>query len=156
MRFLYCAVVAILLVAFSGGRSIAQSPSENDVAVTNAWANATPHGSTIGVIYMTLVNNGKNADRWLAGTTPVAEKVEFHSNINDNGVMRMRELTAIDVAPGAKVLLKPGGTHAMLVGLKQPLREGQSFSLTLKFEKAGKIDVVAPIEKIGAMEHHNM
>jgi copper(I)-binding protein len=39
----------------------------------------------------------------------------------------------------------------MLVGLKQPLREGQSFSLTLKFEKAGKIDVVVPIEKIGAM-----
>jgi len=106
MRFLYCAVVAILLVAFSGGRSIAQSPSENDVAVTNAWANATP-GSTIGVIYMTHVNNGKNADRLLAGTTPVAEKVEFHSNINDNGVMRMRELTVIDVAPGAKVLLKP-------------------------------------------------
>ena len=69
MRFLYCAVIAILLVAFSGGRSIAQSPSENNVAVTNAWPNATPHGSTIGAIYMTLVNNGKDADRLLAGTT---------------------------------------------------------------------------------------
>jgi copper(I)-binding protein len=156
MRFLQYAMVAILLVAFSGSRSIAQSPSENNVAVTNAWANATPHGSTIGVIYMTLVNNGGNADRLLAGTTPVAEKLEFHSNINDNGVMRMRELTAIDVAPGAKVLLKPGSTHAMMVGLKQPLREGQSFLLTLEFERAGKIDVVVPIEKIGATEHHKM
>lgn len=156
MRFLRCALVAILLLDFSGGRSIAQSQPVNNVAVTNAWADATPHGSTIGVVYMTLVNNGDNADRLLAGTTPVAEKVEFHSNINDNGVMRMRELTGIDVAPGAKVLLKPGSTHAMMVGLKQPLREGQSFLLTLEFAKAGKIVVVVPIEKIGATEHHNM
>jgi copper(I)-binding protein len=156
MRFLQGAMVAILLVAFSGDRSIAQSPSVNNVAVTNAWASASPHGSTIGVIYMTLVNNGKNADRLLAGRTPIAEKVEFHSNISDNGVMRMRELTAIDVAAGAKVQLKPGGTHAMVVGLKEPLREGQSFPVTLEFEKAGKIDVVVPIEKIGATEHHTM
>src|ERR1700738_3941056 len=120
MRFLQLAV-SILLIAFLGGRSIAQNPSENKLAVTNVWANATPHGSTIGVIYMTLVNNGDSADRLLAGTTPGAEKVEFHSNINDNGVMRMRELTAIDVAAGTKVLLKPGSTHAMIVGLKQPL-----------------------------------
>jgi copper(I)-binding protein len=123
MRFLQYAMVAILLVAFSGSRSIAQSPSENNVAVTNAWANATPHGSTIGVIYMTLVNNGGNADRLLAGTTPVAQKLEFHSNINDNGVMRMRELTAIDVAPGAK-----GGRCANTAIFRSPARSKISCS----------------------------
>jgi periplasmic copper chaperone A len=156
MKFLQYALMAILPVVCSAGSLSAQTSSEHTIAVANAWARATPAGSTTAVVYMTLVNSGKNMDRLLGGATPVAEKVRFHSNINDNGVMRMRELDAIDIAPGASVLLKPGSTHAMMIGLKKTLREGQSFVLSLEFEKAGKIDVVVSIGKIGAMEHHDM
>jgi periplasmic copper chaperone A len=70
--------------------------------------------------------------------------------------MRMRELSAIDVASGARVTLKPSGTHAMMIGLKQPLKEGQSFPLSLTFEKAGKIDVIVSTVKFGAVKHQDM
>jgi copper(I)-binding protein len=41
--------------------------------------------------------------------------------------------------------------HIMLVGLKAPLREGQSFALTLTFAKAGPQTVTVMVGKVGAM-----
>jgi hypothetical protein len=153
MKFIHCAPLALLLIVASSGQFAAQAKT---VSVVEAWARATPNGSTTGVIYMTLVNSGKNADRLLRGATPIADSVLFHSTVKDNGVMRMRALTAIDIAPGERVTLKPGGTHAMMIGLKQALKEGQTFPLILDFEKAGKIDVDVSVEAIGATVHQNM
>jgi len=65
-------------------------------------------------------------------------------------------MRSVDVTPGARVAFSPGGLHIMVVGLKQPLKEGQTFPLTLTFEKAGKIDVMVPIEKVGAMQGGSM
>jgi len=65
--------------------------------------------------------------------------------------MRMRPLTALDIPAGHDVTLGPGGAHIMLLGLTQPLREGQSFPLTLSFEHAGPRQVTVVIEKAGAM-----
>jgi copper(I)-binding protein len=55
----------------------------------------------------------------------------------DNGVMRMRPLEGLDVPKDGTVELKPGGTHVMLMGLKQPLQSGATLELDLKFEKSG-------------------
>jgi periplasmic copper chaperone A len=156
MKLLRDLAVAVLLIVSSTGPSAAQTQSAGKIAVADAWSRATPAGSKTAVVYMTLVNGGAAADRLVGATTPVADKVAFHSNTNDNGVMQMRELPAIDVEPGAKVVLKPGGTHIMLVGLKQQLKEGQTLPLTLEFENAGKIELQVPIAKIGAMGNHGM
>jgi copper(I)-binding protein len=156
MKILQNAAVALLLILFSSSFSGTQAQSDSKIAVADAWSRATPAGSKTAVVYMTLVNSGAGADRLVGATTPVADKVVLHSNANDNGVMRMRELPAIDVAPGAKIVLKPGGTHAMLEGLKQPLKEGQTLPLTLEFEHAGKIELQVPIAKVGAMGTHGM
>jgi copper(I)-binding protein len=64
--------------------------------------------------------------------------------------MRMRPLAGIDITPGQAVTLSPGGTHIMLQGLTQPLREKQSFPLTLSFEHAGSREVTVSVEKSGA------
>jgi copper(I)-binding protein len=44
----------------------------------------------------------------------------------------------------------------MLTDLKGPLVAGQSFAVSLTFEKAGKIDVTAIVEKVGAMAPGSM
>ena len=60
----------------------------------------------------------------------------------DNGVMKMRPVEGgLEIKPGQTVQLDPGGYHVMLMGLKQPLKEGEHFKATLEFEKAGKVDV---------------
>jgi periplasmic copper chaperone A len=151
LKVLQNAAIAVLLMFSSSGFLGAHAQSDAKIAVGDAWSRATPAGSKTAVVYMTLANSGAAADRLLGATTPVGDKVEFHSNANDNGVMRMREMPAIDIAPGAKVVLKPGGMHAMIEGLNQPLAEGQSFRLTLEFAKVGKIEISVRIEKVGAM-----
>jgi copper(I)-binding protein len=65
--------------------------------------------------------------------------------------MKMRPLPAVDIKAGGQAELKPGGMHIMLVGLAAPLKEGQTFPLTLTFEKAGKVEVTVTVEKAGAM-----
>ena len=134
----------------------AQSQTTGSISIDRPWARATPAGTKTGAAYVTLSNHGKTADRLIGASTPFAEKVQFHMDVEENGVMRMHELFAVDIGPGTGFTFKPGGAHMMLVGLKQPLKEGQFLPLTLEFEKAGKIDVEAPIAKVGAMVEHDM
>ena len=62
-----------------------------------------------------------------------------------------RKATPDCAEPAQPVTLKPGGAHIMLMGLNQPLQAGQSFPLTLTFEKAGQREVSVAVEKPGAM-----
>jgi hypothetical protein len=69
----------------------------------------------------------------------------------EGGVMKMRPLPAgLEIKPGETVELKPGGFHMMLTGLTQPLVQGQTEKATLKFEKAGTLEVEYAIQGIGA------
>jgi len=117
----------------------AQPSAQNTIVAEHPWARATPGGAKTGAAYVTLTSNGGSGDRLLSGTTPVAGQVQFHRVSEESGVSHMRELRAVEVASGAKLTFSPGGMHIMLVGLKQPLEEGQTFSLTLSFENAGKV-----------------
>lgn len=123
-----------------------------DIAVEHAWARATPKGAGTGAGYVTIVNNGPSADRLLGASSPIAEAIQFHASSGENGVMKMDQLSILDLPAGQTVTLKPGGIHMMMIGLTQPLREGQTFPLTLTFEKAGAVGVTVRIGKVGAMD----
>ena len=87
----------------------------------------------------------------MSASTPVANKAELHTHIKDGDVMKMREVQSIEIGPHSKVMLKPGGLHVMLMGLKEPLVKGSHFPLTLVFEKAGKMTVDVSVEGVAAM-----
>jgi hypothetical protein len=81
----------------------------------------------------------------------------LHTHINTDGVARMRPVEAVPVPAGGMTLLKPGGHHVMLRGLGSPLKEGDSFPLTLVFEKAGEMVVevqVLAATATGPQEEH--
>jgi periplasmic copper chaperone A len=134
----------------------AQTSTTNPISIEHPWARATPVDAKTGATYLTIINQGSAGDRLVGASTPVAAKVQFHQETSEGGVMRMRELPSVEVGPGATVTFKPGSMHMMTTGLKQPLKEGQSFPLTLEFEKAGKINLEVPILKAGAMGLHDM
>jgi hypothetical protein len=149
-------VLAVLSLAVSmAPPAYTQGQSGPGITVEEPWARATPGGAKTGAAYMTLINKGGAADRLLGAVTPVAREVQFHKVTEENGISRMRELRSIDIAPGGKVLLKPGNIHVMLVDLKQPLKQGETFPLTLEFEKAGRIDLTVPIARVGATQPHS-
>lgn len=156
MRSVSKLTCALLFSLLCFGLAYAETPGTNAIVVENVWARATPAGAKTGAVYMTVINNGTIPDRLLSVTTPAADSVQIHKVSEENGVSSMRELPTMDMAPGARVTFKPGDLHAMLVGLKQPLKEGQTIPLTLEFEKAGKVNVVASVAKVGAMHDGGM
>jgi copper(I)-binding protein len=115
--------------------------------IDGVWARAPAGAARNGAAYMTIRNQGAAADRLLAASSPVAGTVELHTHLKDGDVMRMRQVTAVDIAPGGPAVLQPGGLHVMLLDLKAPLKEGESFPLTLTFEKAGKVTVSVAIRR---------
>ncbi|MFO1420326.1 MAG: copper chaperone PCu(A)C [Candidatus Competibacteraceae bacterium] len=116
------------------------------------WARESPPTVTNGAAYMTLVNTGKEADRLVGASGEVSATVELHTHLMEDGVMKMRPIKAIEVNPGEPAVLKPGGLHIMLIGLKKPLVADQTFPLRLRFEKAGEIPVEVKVRKMGPGE----
>jgi periplasmic copper chaperone A len=119
-----------------------------DPQVTNAWARATPGAAQTAAAYVTMMSAA--GDRLTAVSTPAAQKADLHTMTMDGNVMKMRQVDGIDLPPGQAVTLKPGGYHIMLTGLAQPLKEGQTFPLTLTFANAGAHDVTVTVQKVGA------
>jgi periplasmic copper chaperone A len=143
---------AVLLLANSVAAH-AHSFSKGDIVVSHPWTRATPDGAPAGSGYVKITNNGKEADRLLGGTFDGAEAVEIHEMKMDGDIMKMRELKeGLEIKPSATVEISPGGTHLMFTGLKNGIQVGPDHKATLKFEKAGSIDVEFRIEPIGATE----
>ncbi len=130
--------------------ALAQDFIAGDAGVDNAWARATPGRAANGAAYMTLSVSGDQADRLISASSPVAERAEFHTNLREGEVIKMRSMAAIDVLPGAPVMLQPGGHHLMLIGLAKPLKAGQRFPLTLTFERAGILKVEVEVKPVRA------
>lgn len=126
-----------------------------ELTVTTPWTRATPGGAKIAGGYLKITNNGSASDRLLGAATTAAARVEIHEMSMTDGVMKMRPLpNGLDVKPGETVELKPGGYHMMFMDLKQPLKQGETVKATLRFEKAGTLDVNFNVNAIGATGQH--
>jgi periplasmic copper chaperone A len=121
------------------------------IHIAQPWARATPKGAASGAGYMTITNNGTAPDRVSCVSSDASGQCQIHSMTMEDGVMKMRPVEGgLEIKPGETVTLKPGGFHIMLLDLKHPLDAGESLKATLKFDKAGTVDVTYPIAAIGA------
>ncbi len=143
-------------VALAAGVAAAHDYEFHSLKIDHPFARATPPGARSGGVFLTIENTGTAADRLLSVSSPMAGVAELHEMRIDGGVMRMRAVPAMVVKPGDRLELKPGGYHAMLTELKQPLRVGDRFPLVLAFEKAGSVEVSVWVEDMvsGAAPMH--
>jgi copper(I)-binding protein len=142
------------------GRAMTKKPAKTaTIVVEQAWARASL--TAIGAAYVSVRNTGITTDQLIGVRTPVAKRAELHTHLMENGIMKMRPLKAIELNPGAPAVMRPGGNHIMLMGLKHKLKRGERFPITLRFAKAGEITVMATVAGPGARgpaasphEHH--
>lgn len=151
------AIAAFAAVAAASG-AWAHDYKLRTLQIDHPFARATPPGARSGGVFLSVENNGDRTDRLLTVSTPVAGTAELHQMVLDAGVMRMRAVAGVDVKPGDRLALKPGGYHVMLADLKRPLQAGDAFPLTLGFERAGSIEVSVVVESMagGAMPPHTV
>jgi len=161
IRLLVASFIAGASLAFASTLTCAHGYKLGAIAIGHPFAQTTLPGQPNGGAYLKLDNQG-GADKLLSASTPVSKSVEMHMTSMDGDVMRMRQVDAIELPANKVVELKPGATHLMLLGLKAPLKEGESFPLTLKFEKAGEVVVDVKVQTLqptqpsqAASAHHH-
>ena len=136
------ALLGACLVGMSGAQ--AQDYTVGQIEIAQPWAR--PSVVNTGAAYFRLTNKGESDDRLLSVEGDVAAKVEVHTMTMDGNIMRMRKVDSLPVPAGKSVSIEPGGLHVMLIGLKQPLVEGETFPLHLIFEKAGGVDITVHVQ----------
>ena len=100
----------VLALALLAAGASAPAPR---LTVSGAWTRPAGAGMN-GAGYLTIVNQGRNADRLIGAASPVAKTVSIHQSRQIGAMMTMRPMASIDVAGGARVSLAPGGLHLML------------------------------------------
>ena len=164
-RFSITALAAVLMLAMVMAMGMAPAHAhdgkdhgamaQSAITVTGAWARPTIAKMRISAAYFQAsIVTGE--DKLLAAKTANADKAELHQHIMENGIAKMRPVDSVAIAPGTPVVFQPGGYHVMIMGLKGPLNEGDSFPLTLTFEKAGDVTVNVMVMKKAAQGHGNM
>ncbi len=142
MKLALPALLSLLVIGAGTARAA-------DIAVTDAWSRATPGAATTGVVYFTITDSGA-PDALTAVSTPIASSASAHESKTVDGVMQMRAVPSVPVDSKAPVTFAPNGYHVMLEGLKQPLKAGDQFPITLTFAHAGAVTTTVAVRALGA------
>lgn len=156
MRTAFAAAVMMGLLgpAAADDMKVGDMTKVGDVMIHGAWARASLGNTKNSAAYMIIEATGDAADRLVGTETDAANSAELHNHLMENGIAKMRPVAAVEVAPGEPTVLQPGGLHVMLMGVKQPLVEGETMMLSLTFEQAGSVDLEVPIKGVtGGMQH---
>jgi len=142
------ALASALVLSSITGAASAQDIELGKLKISAAHARPTVPMQPAGGAYVTIENRGDNADTLISASSPVAASTQIHTMRMEDNVMRMREVGKLELQPHARVTMKPGdGYHLMLVGLRQPLKSGERFPLTLIFENAGRTEVMVSVDE---------
>jgi copper(I)-binding protein len=97
------------------------------------WARATLPGRQMTAIYGQLVSKSLPI-RVTGMRSNLSKAIELHETSMIDGKMRMSQIDWPSLEPGKPLLLKPGGTHLMVLGLERPLVEGDELLLDIEVE----------------------
>lgn len=139
---------AAFLISFTSYAAI----DKGGIEVSGGWIRATAPGQDQGGADLSIIS--KQSATLVGASSPVCKMVQLHTMTNENGMMRMREVKAIKIPAGKRVNLRESGYHLMLVGLKAPLKEGETVPLILSFKvgKQGvaKVETTAEVKSLTA------
>jgi len=143
----------LLCVAFLSPIAYAATTAES-IMVDNVVARATPPGQKQSAIYLTLYNTSDKWHQLVNVTSPEAAQIQLHTTVEKEGVYSMKRLETIDLPPKKAVKLVPGATHIMVIGLSNPLREGDNIPITLIFEDGSHLQLLANIKTMTGDNKH--
>ena len=120
-----------------------------NLVITGPWSRQSPMAADVAAGFLKITNTGQQDDRLIKAETKISAMTQLHDMKMQGDVMKMFELPeGIPIPAGATVELKSKSFHLMFMGLAKPPVEGEHFTATLTFEKAGTVevqfDVLAP------------
>jgi len=151
MRRIALEISVATLLTIGAAVSLAAAAMASDVMVMNAYARASATSvAKSGAVYLTIMNHGSEPDRLIGISTDAARMAHIHETTEEDGVASMRSVDELEIAAHGGQALVPGGLHVMLFDLKEPLKEGSHFKITLQFERNGQVVVDVPVGGVAA------
>jgi periplasmic copper chaperone A len=135
LRFLLCLAVQLAGAAALASAADAHSYKLGTVKIGHIWG--PPSGASGASVYGPLFQSGPKSDYLTAASSPLGDSVivqDSHGATQDWG-------DGLELRPGEPVSLAGFGVHLQVIGLKHPVKEGDSFPLKLTFKNAGTITV---------------
>lgn len=147
----FAGALAMSALLVFGESAFAKDFKLGDLEIIQPWSRATPSSAKAAGGWLVIKNGGETPDRLVSATAEIADRAAVHEMTMSGGVMSMRALKdGLAIPARSEVVLKPGSYHLMFEDLKRPLKQGESFSGTLTFEKAGTVSVTYSVEGMGA------
>jgi len=137
VRFFVVFSVVVFLISACGAGG-------GELQVNNGWARPGLAGGNGGAFF--VINNPVGADMLLSASSDVADTVEMHKTVMQDGNMQMVQQMNVPV-PIGETAFEPGDLHVMLIGLKNDLNPGDTFTLRLKFENAGEKELTVTVRE---------
>src|SRR5688572_33506174 len=81
----------VLAALLPQSTSFAHGYHKGQLSVRHPWTHATPPGAKVAAGYLEIRNSGREPDRLIGASTPVAERVELHALMREGDIVRMRE-----------------------------------------------------------------
>jgi len=131
----YPAIVLLLLTALATGYlmfSDANTAYPN-IRVENATLRPPAPGQTTASAYFDIINDG-GADELLSVTSPISDKVELHTHLHEDGMMKMRRVKSVKVLPQQTTKFESMGLHVMIFNADIPIG-AKLTPLTLTFAR---------------------
>lgn len=127
--------------------------------MTEGHVRAMPDTVPNTAAYFTLENHTEKAVRLTGVSTSVAKEAQLHTIIEEQGMVKMRQVEGFDIPSHGRLILSPSGEHVMLLGLKAPLVLDQKVELQLQFNDGEQMLITLPVSKqaenTAEQEHHH-
>jgi copper(I)-binding protein len=146
----------LIVIVLSGILLLSSCDTATGITVKDAWARPAVQDGN-GAVYFLLQNHSAGSDELIAVSSEIAEAAEIHETKMDGDVMKMEQVMSVPVKGKESIEFAPGGLHIMLIGLRQELKVGDQFQITLQF--AGQDDITLSVSvqesgESGSMNDH--
>lgn len=149
-------LVGAAMTVMAAGAAIAHHAGETfavgDLVVSHAWTYETAAAGHATKVYLTIMNNGDEADRLIDARVDFAPRTVIQAQaIGADGTLGVQDVAGLTIEPGQSLTLQPGAMWLELEGVQRTFAHGQHFHMDLTFEVAGSVEIDVRVEE--ADEH---
>ena len=126
----------------------AQNIFAQELSFSDVKIRLVPPTSTVSALFMKVENKSNEKISITSIESNLADQVELHNMIMENGSMQMRPVEKIELNAKATTELKRGGLHVMFINLKKPLKEGETHKLKINLSNKKSQMIEAKVQAI--------
>ncbi|ATC93532.1 copper chaperone PCu(A)C [Pseudoalteromonas tunicata] len=123
------------------------------LSVTNLKVREFIPGAVSSVAYFMLSNQSETAKTLIEVKIKGVERTELHQHSHVDGLMKMEQVSQVEVPAQESVVFQPGGLHLMLFEPTSLPVAGEMTDATFKFSDGEQITVRGQIISLMRQEH---